>query len=247
MHDVLQVLTGRVHRADARRDLLRQLKAEIVDVGQNYGAGPGVTRDGGGHHADRPGTGDQHILAQQVELLRRMHGIAERIENRPYLIGNVVRQFDDVEGRGDDKLCKGTLTVHADAASTGIEMEMAGASRFRIEVDDMALGRDPLADPEAAVDVLANGDDLAGELVASDHGHRDVLLAPLIPVPDVDVGATDGGTVHPDQHVLRSGDRNRRIDQLQAHLGPCLGEGLHRVRHQITPNSRPAVVNAATV
>jgi hypothetical protein len=66
----------------------------------------------------------------QVELLRRVHRIAERIEDRADLIGDVVRQFDDVEGRGHDELGEGTLTVDADTAGIGVKMEMAGAGRF---------------------------------------------------------------------------------------------------------------------
>ena len=247
MHDVLQVLAGRVHGTDARRDLLRQLQTEVVDVGQHDGAGPGVAGDGGGHHADGAGTGDQHILAQQVELLSRVHGVAERIEDRADLIGHVVGQFDDVEGRGHDEFSKGALTVDADAAGVGVEVEMTRPGRFGIQVDDVTLGRDALADLEAAVDVLADGDDLAGELVAGDHRHGDVLLGPVVPVPDVDVGAADGRALDPDQHILGPRDRDRGVDQLETDAGLRLGQGLHGVRHQITPNSLPAVVNAATV
>ena len=34
------------------------------------------------HHADRPGAGNQHILAQHVKRQRCVNRIAERIENR---------------------------------------------------------------------------------------------------------------------------------------------------------------------
>ena len=247
MHDVVQVFLGDVHRPDAGGDLLGQLQTEVIDVGQDDGARAGVTCDGGGHHADGASPGDQHVLAQQVELLRRVHSIAERIEDGTDLIGDVVGQFDDVEGRGHDEFGEGALAVYADALGRGIQMEVTGAGGLGVKVDDMPLGRDALADLQATINVLANGDDLTGELVAGDHRHRDVLLAPVVPVPDVDVGAADGGALDPDQNILVARDRDRGIDQLKADAGPGLGQSLHGGGHQRTPNSRPAVVNAATV
>ena len=58
-------------------------------------------------------------------------------------------------------------------------------------------------------------------------------LRPLIPVPDVDVGAADGRAMHPDQHILRSRLGDRRVDQFQADAGRGLGQGLHRVGHSL--------------
>src|SRR5690606_5904546 len=168
------------------------------------------------------------------------------------LIGDVVRQFDDVEGRGHHELGEGALTVHADAARVGVQMEVTGASRFGVQVDDVALGRDALADLEAAIHVLADGDDLAGEFVAGDHRHGHVLLGPLVPVPDVDVGAADGGAVHLDQHVLIARDGNGGVNQLEADVRAGLGESLHHVGHVVssvflfvTPEASGAAGNAS--
>src|SRR6478672_4486012 len=247
VHDVAEVFLRRVHGAHARRDLLGQLEAEVVDVGQDDRAGAGVAGDGCGHHADGTRAGDQHVLPQQIELLRRVNGVAERIEDRADLVGHVVGQLDHVEGGSHDVFCEGALPVHADAAGVRVEVEVTGAGRFRVQIDDVALGGNALADLQAAVDVLADGDDLAGQLVARDHGNGNVLLGPLVPVPDVDVGAADGGALDPDQHVLVACDGDGRVDQLQADARLHLGQCLHGIRHQITPNSRPAVVNAATV
>ncbi|MNN71143.1 hypothetical protein D3C81_1870500 [compost metagenome] len=108
---------------------------------------------------------------------------------------------------------------------------MTGASRFGVQVDDVTLGRDALADLEAAIHVLADGDDLAGELVAGDHRHGHVLLGPLVPVPNVDVGAADGGAVHLDQHVLIARDGDGGVDQFQPLGRFGLGQGLHGVGH----------------
>ena len=62
--------------------LLRQLEAVRVHVGDDDVPGPGVPHDGGGHDADRPGAGDQHVLAEHVERQGRVDGVAERVEDR---------------------------------------------------------------------------------------------------------------------------------------------------------------------
>src|SRR5690606_33632446 len=139
---------------------------EVIDIRQNYGARAGVTRHSRRHHADRTGPGDDHILAQQVELLRRVYGVPERVQDRADLIGHVVRQFDDVEGRRHHVLGEGAVTVHAEAARVGVEVEVTGPGRLGVQVDDVPLGRDALAHLEAAIHVLADGDDLAREFMA---------------------------------------------------------------------------------
>jgi hypothetical protein len=121
-----------------------------------------VAGDGGGHHADGTGPGNQHILSQKIKLLGRVNRIAEGIEDGTDLIGHVIRQFDDVEGGGDDIFGKGPLTVDTDTARVWIEVEMPGPRRFGVQVDDVTFGRDPLTDLQGAIDLLADGDDLAG-------------------------------------------------------------------------------------
>ena len=243
----MQVLARGVHRAHAGRHLPRQLQPVVVDVGQHHGAGARVPRHRRRHDADGSCARDQHVLAQQIELLGRVHGVAEGVEDRADLVGHVVRQLDHVKGRGHDVFGEGALAVHADAARLGIEVEVPGARRLRVQVDDVAFRRDTLTDLQPPVDFRTNGDDLARKLVPGNHRRGHVLLGPLVPVPDVDVGATDGGPVHLDQHVLRPRLRHRRVDEFEPLHGSCLGQRLHGLRHWITPSSLPAVVKAATV
>ena len=206
-----------------------------------------MARDGGRHDADRPGPRDQHILAQQIELLRRVHGIAERIEQGPDLVGNLIRQFDNVEGRDRDEFGESPLSIDPDAARGRIQMEMPGPGRFRVQIYDMPLGRDPLADLQRTVDGAADGNDLTGKLMAGDHRHRHVLLRPLVPIPDVNVSAAHSRTVNADQDILRTGCRDGGLNQVEPFGRRGLGQGLHHFGHQMTPSSRPALVKAATV
>ena len=60
---------------------------------------PTWRRDRRRHDADRPGAGDQHVLADEIEGERGMDGVAERIEDRAELVIDVVGQRHDVERR----------------------------------------------------------------------------------------------------------------------------------------------------
>ncbi len=44
--------------------------------------------DGDGHQADGPGTGDQHVFADQREAQRGVDGIAEGVEDGAEFRGN---------------------------------------------------------------------------------------------------------------------------------------------------------------
>jgi hypothetical protein len=114
---------------------------------------------------------------------------------------------------------------------SGSRWKRPGAGRLGIEVDDVALARDPLADLQPALHRAADLDDLAGELVAHDHRDRDRLGGPLVPLPDVQVGAADGGAAHADQHVLWARLRHRRLDLPEALLRLGLGQRDHLVPH----------------
>ena len=65
-----------------RAHLAGQLQAVGVHVGDDHVPGAGVAGHRGGHDADRPGAGDQHVLAQHGKLQRRVHRVAEGVEDR---------------------------------------------------------------------------------------------------------------------------------------------------------------------
>ena len=68
--------------------LAGQLQAVGIDVGDHDVAGAGMADHRRGHDADRPGAGDQHVLAQHVELQGRVDRVAEGIEDRLDVAGN---------------------------------------------------------------------------------------------------------------------------------------------------------------
>ena len=99
-----------------------------VDVGDDDLARADALRDQRAHDADRPGAGDQHVLADQVEGERGVHGIAERIEDRGDLVGDVVGDRHDIVLRDREIFAEGARPVDADAERVAAEMAAAGAA-----------------------------------------------------------------------------------------------------------------------
>ncbi|MCY1356045.1 hypothetical protein D9M69_424840 [compost metagenome] len=229
-------------------DALGERQPRRVDVGDHHLARTRALGNQCPHDADRPGAGDEHVLADEIEGKGGVHGIAERVEDRRDLVGHVVRDRHDVIFRQADELAEGTRAVDADAERVAAQMPAAGAAVAAFAADDMALARHPLADMVLG-DGRADLGDLAHELMADDHRHRDGLLRPLVPVPDVHVGAADRRFLHLDQHVVRADLRHRHPLHPEAFFRLRFHQRLHHVRHQslpqITPSSRPTASKAA--
>ena len=93
--------------------------------------------------------------------------------------------------------------------------------------DQVALAAHEVADLEV-VDVDAELDDLADELVADDERHRDVRLRPGVPRIDVQVGPANAGAQHLDEDVAPADRRYRHVLVAQARFGLGFDESLHR-------------------
>src|SRR5207245_9767438 len=75
---------------------------------------------------------------------------------------------------------------------TAIAAEAAG---------DLPFSRDAVADVEAA-HFLTHLDDLTDVFVTDLHRHRNRLRRPIIPFPNVDIGAADRGLANADQDTV---------------------------------------------
>src|SRR5690242_6877191 len=105
-------------------------------------------------------------------------------------------------------------------------MTAAGEAVAAAPAGDVAFAADDVAGMEV-VDVRADLDYLADELVPDHHRHRDRLLRPLIPVVDMNIGAADAGVAHADQYIVDAVFRNGNIFQPQAALAAALRQCLH--------------------
>src|SRR5690606_17512556 len=147
-----------------------------------------------------PRPGDQHILAHQVEAERGMRGVAEWVEDGGHLVADPVGDLEGVD-RGDGEVFgEGAGAVDADADGVAAEMSAPGAAIAAEAAGDVALARDSVADGEAA-HLDAHVDDLADIFVADLHRHRNRLLRPIVPFPDVAIGAANRRLPDPDEDV----------------------------------------------
>ena len=127
-------------------------------------------------------------------------------------------------------LCERAVTVNADADVVLAPLDIAGVAVAAVAAGDMALAGDALADREAR-DARAKLGDLADILMADDLWGLDVLLRPLVPFVDMDVGAADRGLVDLDENFSGARHRNRHLPQLQSGAGCGFYNGIHHLFH----------------
>ena len=185
-------------------------------------------RHGCGHLADRSGTRDEDVLADQVEGQCRVHSVPQRVEDRRRVIADLVGHEVGVSGRQDDAI--GEATVSVDAHPDGRPAQVGcpcpavptGATR------DVAFPGDAVALPDPG-HLVADLDGDPDELVSDGDRRRQGRFRPVIPVVDVEVGPTDGGAPHLDHDIGRTGDRFRYVGQYEAGLSFRLDQGPHGV------------------
>ena len=115
-----------------------------AQVGDHHVARAGVPGDRRGHDADRPGAGDQHVLAEHRERQRGVHGVAERIEDRGDLRGRpgAVCTQTLVAGRATysanaPSRCTPSPGVDAQVTSPGAAVAAAAADQVPLAADDV--------------------------------------------------------------------------------------------------------------
>ncbi|KAG0771212.1 hypothetical protein G6F22_016679 [Rhizopus arrhizus] len=164
LHHVLQRLVGDVDHA-RRAHVGGQLQAEVIDVGHHHVACTDVLADAGGDDADRACAGDQHVLADHVEFQCAVRGVAVRGEERGQFRRDLVGDRPQVAGRHHHVFGEGAVDVDADADGVRAQVRTAATAVAAVAADDVAFGRDALADLIAGHRRAERGD-AADELVA---------------------------------------------------------------------------------
>ena len=163
--------SGSVCLADVHRfgdaHLARQFQTVGVHVGDHHVARAGVPRHGRGHDADGSRAGDQHVLAQHRKRKRRVHGVAEGIENGGDIEVDAVMMPPDVGHGQRDVFGERAGPVHAHALRVRAQVAPAGQAIAAAAADHVAFAADDIAGEEIG-HVGADLDDLAHEFVA-DH------------------------------------------------------------------------------
>ena len=215
-----------------------ELEPVGVHVGDDDVARAGVAHDGGRHDADRAGARDQDVLAQHGERERRVHGVAVGIEDRGDVQVDAGRVLPDVRHGQRDELGERPRAVDADALRVRAQVAAARHAVAAAAAHEVPLAADDVARREV-VHVRADLDDLARELMADDHRHRDGALRPGIPGADVQIGAADARAQHADQHVVDADLGLGRVDQPDARDAPPISRAPSRRRSTPTRAPRP--------
>src|SRR5690606_11882398 len=160
-----------------------------------------------------------------------VRGIAIGVEEGGQLRRHRVRHRPQVGGRHDDVFGERAIAVHADADRVRAQVRAAAAAVAAMAADDVALGRNALAEPVAGY-ARAQFLDPADELVTDHQARTDRALAPLVPQVDVQVGAADGGLLDLDQHLVGARLRNRYLFHPDAPGGFALDQRLHGSGHR---------------
>src|ERR1700694_1315030 len=218
---VLRTSTAPRHAA-----LRRELEPVVADVGDDDESRAVVARDLRGHDADRAGAGDQHVLGDDAELRRGVHGVAERIEDRGDVQVDLRQVRPEVTGRHHDELGESTVPLHTDANGVGTQRAAAGHAVAALAADDVPFRADDLVRVDVH-HVLAQLHDFADELVADHQGWIDGVLRPLVPAVDVKIGAADAGPQDADQHLAGTRLRLRHVLEPQARFPLRFDQGLH--------------------
>src|SRR6202035_4870314 len=108
-----------------------------------------------------------------------------------------------------------TWTIDAYAHCIAAQMPTPCTTVAAEAAGDMAFARHAVADREAT-HFLPHLDNFAHIFVTHMHGHGNGLLRPLVPFPDMDVGAADGRARDADHHVVMADFRLLDASQRQA-------------------------------
>ena len=228
-HDCVQILVRGVDGGiDAH--FAGKGKPVFVDISNDDAARARVFADAARNDADGACARDEHVLADEREHKRGMRGVAEGVEEGDNVLRETLVDGNDVACRDADELRERAVTVNADADVVLAPLDIAGVAVAAVAAGDMALAGDALADREAR-DACAEFRDLADILMADDLRGLNVLLRPLVPFVNMDVGAADRGFVNFDQNFSGARHGNRHLPQFQTGAGCGFYNGIHHLFH----------------
>ena len=117
-----------------------------AQVGDHHVPGPGVPADHGGQDADRPGAGDQHVLAQHREGQGGVHRVAERVEDRGHPPVDRMPVHPRIARRHGDVLRERPIDLHPDAPGVDAQVAASGPAVPAAPAHQMPLAADRVAD-----------------------------------------------------------------------------------------------------
>lgn len=193
LHDLLGRLLSRkalnLVGDDLGADLLGELQATIVNVGDDKRAGTGGPGAEHGDQTDGTGAADEDGVAQaNAGSLETSKRNGKRLEHGTILVRHVtdlVAPHGRVVNVAAEKAGNGRCREEVDALASVVTASQTGLAGV---ADDLGLDGDPVADLDI-LDAGVDSNDLAGGLVAQDMIAFDDHGADATMLPEVDVGS----------------------------------------------------------
>lgn len=181
-------------------EFLGKLEAAGADVGDENFAGAGGVGDGDGHEADRADAGDEDAAAADAGGHNGVHRVAERVEDRGDVVGDIGVDGPDVFFRHGDEFGEAAVSINAENIDLFTDVAVAGAAGLAHAAADVSFGTDALADTSAG-DGGTDGVDAAHKFVAGGYADLDAAAAPGVPFVDMAIGAADAGVGDGDETI----------------------------------------------
>ena len=150
----------------------------------------GVLANWNGHATDRACTGDEDVLADEIESQSGVDGIAKRIEAGKDIQRNGRIGVPCISRGNGDEFGPGTGAINADALRVRTKMTTAGETIPAMSAGDVAFPDDEVAFGKSA-HICSHRCDLTDKFVADCHRHGNGLLRPIIPIINVNISAAD--------------------------------------------------------
>src|SRR5690606_16299915 len=117
-----------------------------------------------------------------------MNGVAEGIEDGGELIGDVLGNLEGIEGGKYEVFGERARPIHPDPFRVSAQVSPARPAVSAEAASDMAFARNTVAGRQTR-NFLTHCDDFTDVLVSHVHGDRYRLGGPVVPLPDMDIGA----------------------------------------------------------
>jgi hypothetical protein len=132
-----------------------------------------------------------------------MGGITEGVHDSGHIVRDTIVELHHIALRDAEVLSKSTITIYAYTDAVLANMLETTATVATMTTGDMSLTGNTVAHLDVTYTRTYLGYH-AHILVTDGHGSLDGLLAPLVPLVDVEVGTTDGGLLDLDKHIVHT-------------------------------------------
>src|SRR6266850_574242 len=188
-------------------------------------------RDGDGEESNRTAADDRDRAGGDLAGENGVDGVAERIEQRGVVGWDGRIDLPDVRFGDAHVLGEGAVFVDTNDLYIGADVSFADAALITLAAGDVHLGGDEVAFLDGG-DFVADGDDIAAELMPGYERRLDARGGPLVPVIYMEVGAADAGDLHLHQNVARAVARDGDFADLRACLRLRLDYRHHGLLHR---------------